>query len=76
MFPDKPGGIALYAYEGWRKYFSLFGPVATFGYWIGWSVVLSIFGNLIGDLVVAEWFPDVARTSGISGEPTAHRHRS
>ena len=21
MFPDKPGGIALYAHEGWRRYF-------------------------------------------------------
>ena len=56
MFPDKPGGIALYAHEGWRKYFNLFGPIAAFGYWIGWSVVLAIFGNLIGSLVVAEWF--------------------
>jgi amino acid transporter len=58
MFPDKPGGISLYAYEGWRKYFSVFGPIAAFGYWIGWSVVLSIFGNLIGSLVTAQWFPD------------------
>ena len=56
MFPDKPGGISLYAHEGWRKYFSLFGPIAAFGYWIGWSVVLSIFGNLIGTLIVAQWF--------------------
>src|SRR5207249_1866644 len=56
MFPDKPGGIALYAHEGWRKYFNLFGPIAAFGYWIGWSVVLAIFGNLIGSLVTAEWF--------------------
>jgi amino acid transporter len=56
MFPDKPGGIAIYAHEGWRKYFNLFGPIAAFGYWIGWSVVLSIFGNLIGGLVTAEWF--------------------
>ena len=54
MFPDKPGGISLYAYEGWRRYFSLFGPIAAFGYWIGWSVVLSIFGNLIGGLITAE----------------------
>ena len=23
MFPDKPGGIALYAHEGWRSRFSL-----------------------------------------------------
>ena len=46
MFPDKPGGIALYAHEGWRKRFNLFGPIAAFGYWIGWSVVLSFFGNM------------------------------
>ena len=56
MFPDKPGGIALYAHEGWRKYFNLFGPIAAFGYWIGWSVVLSINGYLIGGLITAEWF--------------------
>jgi amino acid transporter len=65
MFPDKPGGIALYAYEGWRRYFSLFGPIAAFGYWIGWSVVLSIFGNLIGGLIAAEWFPN-AKLGGTS----------
>ena len=62
MFPDKPGGIALYAHEGWRKYFNLVGPISAFGYWIGWSVVLAIFGNLIGSLVIAEWFPDSATT--------------
>ncbi len=60
MFPDKSGGIALYAHEGWRKYFNLAGPIAAFGYWIGWSVVLSVFGNLIGTLVVAQWFPSLA----------------
>jgi amino acid transporter len=62
MFPDKPGGIAMYAHEGWRKYFNLAGPISAFGYWIGWSVVLAIFGNLIGSLVVAEWFPNSATT--------------
>jgi amino acid transporter len=62
MFPDKPGGIALYAHEGWRKYFNLVGPISAFGYWIGWSVVLAIFGNLIGSLIVAEWFPGSAAT--------------
>ena len=62
MFPDKPGGISLYAYEGWRRYFNLFGPIAAFGYWIGWSVVLAIFGNLIGGLVMAQWFSGSADT--------------
>jgi amino acid transporter len=57
MFPDKPGGIALYAHEGWRRYFSLVGPVATFGYWFAWSSVLALFGIVIGSLIQAEWFP-------------------
>ena len=26
MFPNKPGGIALYAHEAWRKYFTFVGP--------------------------------------------------
>jgi amino acid transporter len=60
MFPNQSGGISLYAHEGWRRYFSLVGPIATFGYWIGWSVVLSIFGKIIGDLVQAKWFPGQA----------------
>jgi amino acid transporter len=62
MFPDKPGGIALYAHEGWRKHFNLVGPISAFGYWIGWSVVLAIFGNLIGSLIIAEWFPNSTDT--------------
>jgi amino acid transporter len=57
MFPDQSGGISLYAHEGWRRYTTFVGPVATFGYWIGWSVVLSIFGKIIGDLITARWFP-------------------
>src|SRR3954452_15461635 len=56
MFPNKSGGIALYAHEAWRKYLTLIGPLATFGYWIGWSVVLSINGLVAGSLVQAEWF--------------------
>jgi amino acid transporter len=55
MFPDKPGGISLYANEGWRKYFTMIGPVATFGYWFAWSSVLALFGIVIGSLVQAEW---------------------
>ena len=60
MFPEQSGGISLYAHEGWRRYFSLVGPVATFGYWIGWSVVLSIFGKIVGDIVMSKWFPGSA----------------
>jgi amino acid transporter len=58
MFPNKSGGIALYAHEAWRKYLTVIGPLATFGYWIGWSVVLAINGLVAGSLVQAEWFSD------------------
>ena len=57
MFPDKSGGIALFANEAWKSKFTLVGPIATFGYWFGWSAVLAINGLLIGTLVQAEWFP-------------------
>ncbi len=56
MFPEKSGGIALYAHEGWRRYFSLVGPVATFGYWFAWSSVLSVFGLVVGSLIQTQWF--------------------
>ncbi len=56
MFPGRSGGISLYANEGWRRHTTMVGPIATFGYWIGWSVVLAIFGNLIGSLIQARWF--------------------
>jgi amino acid transporter len=61
MFTDKPG-ISLYAHEAWRKYASFAGPVAAFGYWMGWSLVLSIFGSLLGSLIQAEWFPSATWT--------------
>jgi amino acid transporter len=57
MFGYKSGGISLYAHEGWRKYTTLVGPLSAFGYWIGWSVVLSIFGKIIGDLAAGQWWP-------------------
>ncbi|MFN8185932.1 MAG: APC family permease [Gaiellales bacterium] len=57
MFPDK-NGMPLYANEAWRKYSTLVGPIATFGYWIGWSVVLSVNGVFMGQIVQGAWFPD------------------
>ncbi len=58
MFPDKSGGFPLYANEGWRRYTTLVGPIATFGYWIGWSVVLSFLGLFCGQIAQAAWWPD------------------
>ena len=59
MFPDKSGGIALFANEGWKRYSTLLGPIATFGYWFAWSGVLAINGFLIGNLIVAQWLPSL-----------------
>lgn len=57
MFPDKPGGISLYAHEGWRQHVSLVGPIATFAYWFSWSSTLAFLGIVIGDLAQAQWAP-------------------
>ena len=57
MFPHKSGGVSVYANEAWRKYTTLVGPVATFGYWIGWSVVLSFLGLFVGSIAQTSWFP-------------------
>lgn len=56
MFPDKPGGIALYAYEGWRRHFAPAGPLAAMGYWAGWSFGLAVYSMIIGDLLNAQFF--------------------
>ena len=90
MFPEKSGGLALYAHEAWRKYTTLVGPIATFGYWIGWSVVLAVNGIFIGQIVQGAWFPsepfggasnnpDVTgyfSTGTVRSPATAHRHRA
>ena len=67
MFGHRSGGIALYAHEGWRKYTTLVGPLSAFGYWIGWSVVLSIFGKVIGDLATSQWWPKSSLAIGFLG---------
>ena len=57
MFPEKSGGIAIYAHEAWKRYFSPIGAIATFGYWFAWSTVLAISGLIAGTLVTVEFFP-------------------
>ncbi len=67
MFGHRSGGISLYAHEGWRRYTTLVGPLSAFGYWIGWSVVLSIFGKVIGDLATSQWWPHSSLSIGFLG---------
>ena len=56
MFPKLSGGIAIYAHEAWKRYLSIVGPIAAFGYWIGWSVVLSATGIVTGFLIQAQFY--------------------
>lgn len=58
MFPTKSGGIALYANEGWRRRFTLAGPIATFGYWFAWTGSIAVYGEIIGSLVETRWLSD------------------
>ncbi len=57
MFPNKSGGVSLYANEAWKKYSVFVGPLSTFGYWFAWSSSLAIYGLLIGSLIQSQWFP-------------------
>jgi amino acid transporter len=67
MFPRKAGGIAVYAHEAWRRYCTLVGPLATFGYWFAWSSVLAISGLIAGTLLHAEFFSSVDWSESAAG---------
>ena len=58
MFPKLSGGVAVYAHEAWKRYTSFVGPIAAVGYWLGWSVVLSLNGAIVGFMLQARFFPD------------------
>ncbi|WP_320670504.1 APC family permease [Patulibacter defluvii] len=57
-FPDKAGGISLYAHEVWKRHCSPIGAVASVGYWAGWAFALAFNGLAVGSLVKAQWFAD------------------
>ncbi|ACZ87831.1 APC family permease [Streptosporangium roseum] len=57
MFPDKPGGIALYASAAWGGRSRPLGALASAGYWIGWSFGLAGNALVVGELIEAQWFP-------------------
>ncbi|MGB3697488.1 MAG: APC family permease [Gordonia sp. (in: high G+C Gram-positive bacteria)] len=58
MFPNRSGGISVYAYEGWKRHFAPLGAIAAFGYWMGWSLSLSVEGVVLGTLIENAFFPD------------------
>ena len=74
MFPNKPGGIPLYAHEGWRRYFAPVGAIAAFGYWAGWSFANSIFALTLGQLITAQFFADATWTISTGGTEIGLAH--
>jgi amino acid transporter len=58
MMPNKSGGIGIYANEGLKRYTPFIGPLVVWGYWFGWSAVLSINGLLVGGFLIGELYPD------------------
>ncbi|MDN4610430.1 APC family permease [Arthrobacter burdickii] len=60
MFPDKPGGVPVYAHEAWKSRFAPAGALATFGYWFGWSAVISVVSITAGAIVQARWLPEAS----------------
>jgi len=65
MFPDKPGGVPVYAHEAWKHRFAPAGALATFGYWFGWSAVISIVSLTAGAIIQARWLPEATWFLGI-----------
>lgn len=74
MFPGKSGGVARYAMEGWRKYFAPLGAVAAFGYWMGWSLAISVTAVALGSLIQAQWLPDATGTVSFLGHDLGVPH--
>src|ERR1700753_3461882 len=67
MFGHRSGGIGLSRPEGWGKDTPLGRPLSACGHGIGWSVVLSIFGTIIGDLATSQWWPPSGLAIGFLG---------
>jgi amino acid transporter len=54
-FPHRSGGIATYIDEGVHKISRIPAVVSGYGYWFGYSTVLSINGILIGLYIQGAW---------------------
>lgn len=74
MFPGKSGGVARYAIEGWRRYFTPLGAIASFGYWMGWSLAISVTAVALGSLIQAQWFPEATATVSVFGHDLGLPH--
>jgi len=54
-FPHRTGGIATYIDEAVHKVSRIPAVISAYGYWFGYSAVLSINGILVGSYIQAAW---------------------
>lgn len=54
-FPHRAGGIATYVDEAVHKISRIPAVLSAYGYWFGYSAVLSINGILVGSYIQAAW---------------------
>ena len=59
MFPDKAGGITMFANEAWKRRCAPLGVLASYGYWAAWSFGMGVFALSFGTLIHAQFFPGV-----------------
>jgi amino acid transporter len=57
-FPHRTGGIATYIDEAVHKISRIPAVISAYGYWFGYSAVLSINGILVGSYIQAAWLTD------------------
>ncbi|WP_281155363.1 APC family permease [Streptomyces sp. HYC2] len=74
MFPRDSGGVARYAIEGWKRYFAPLGAIAAFGYWLGWSLSISMAAVVFGELITATWFPSSDLAFSVFGNHLGLEH--
>lgn len=74
MYPDKAGGVALYANEAWRRYFKPTGAVAAFGYWAGWSFGVAVMALAFGSLLHAQFFSGITWTVDLGAVDAGFGH--
>jgi amino acid transporter len=58
MFPDKAGGITMFANEAWKRRCAPLGVLASYGYWAAWSFGMGVFALSFGSLVQSQFFAD------------------
>lgn len=67
MFPDKSGGIALFASQAWQRRLPYIGPLATYAYWFAWATAPAIWGLSVAGILTSQFWPDSSWSTSVLG---------